>query len=747
MGLFFLEDPVASALQLIRRVMQPQSTDVPHITLRYSDIQIPPSFQAVFSSTQVDRVVLEAPGTFDLAGYEQGLIGTTFLRCGAPRLESIAYKPDFPDSIFHVTLYEGRPSGVAFELLQLLRAYPWNLEYSPGQSVIMSFEAFRGLRSDINGAPGALTTGAADLFQELTGRAPTIAALHSVTADAKLDLIDQIVRRVHSAENVKPLSVVSRQVESKDHLVFHRVHQPQLLSDTDLGIEETAHAKSPEETATVITPPEIAAEVVDQALQHLLPEQTKISLLDPAIGGGVFFATLEAKTSPATKTSLARITSAIGIEKRIQRAGLTQHAFDGSNLRVVVADFLSVKPADIRTKASDESLLPNLLLANPPYMRPSLDSSNAYEVARDQIRDRLGITLSKRANLYIYFMLHADAFLDHGAVAAWVLPGEVLYSDSAEPVRRYLMLQVDLLSVHVYTDAMRFHRKRVSTVVVTYRKGAPSRSGRVHWSQGDSLLTPERERDVDRHTLTTEAKWNSSWILGASTPRAGGVELGALFTVSRGIATGANNIFVVDDEVKESLRLEESCLRVLLPKPRELFGSIIEATSSGLPEGYSPRWLIDSKLPWRELERLAPRLHGYLSEHMSVADLALPKRRSPFYRQEQQLVPPIVFISMTGATRGGDRFILNASLGRALNNYHVVRPNALLSDWMKKSGVKMSDVHRALQDVRAEDLLTIGRLFHRGSVKLEPGDLRRVPLRNSLFLKALSSATDWEGAT
>lgn len=747
LGLFFMGDPVSSGLQLIRRLMQPGSTDVPHITIRHSDVAIPPSFQTALLSTTVDKVTLEGPGTFDLEGFKLGSLETAFVSCRAPRLEAISYKPDFPDSVFHVTLYAGRTSQWAWRLLELLRRFPWNLQYSPGQALLMSFEEFKRIRPQINSSPASLTPAGARLLEELSGHPVSLAGIEALAWETRLAYIADILERVHSAANVRPNNKLPRQLDSDEHLIFHGAHQASLFSDEELGLWEGPHNGTLEETASVITPPEIAAEVARHALQQLPAETASITLLDPAIGGGVFYAALEAQLAGGDPFSDAPALWAVGVEKRVQRARLTQHIFEEGNLSVFVADFLSVSPSDLLADARQPNLLPNLLLANPPYMRPSFDSSNAYDNARSRILDRLGIAVSKQANLYIYFVLYADAFLAEGAVASWVLPGEVLYSDAAQPLRQYLLSMVNLLSVHTYHDAVRFHRRRVSTVVITYRKEQPTATDPVQWSQGDSLLEPSSVAAIERNSLLQGSKWNSGWLTRGQYDPVGGVELGRLFKVTRGIATGANDTFVVTDFEKCQRRLEEEHLRPLLPKPRELTGSVVRGDRSGVPLIGPLRWLIDSSLPWEVLRSEAPHVWQYLAERLSVAERALPSRRKPFYRQEQQDVPPIVFVSMTGSSRGGDRFVLNESRAIALNNYHIVRPNSLFSTWMRERQVTMAAVHQALLEVSPKDLEAVCRTYHKGSVKLEPGDLRRVTLYAPLFTNALRGATTMENYT
>ena len=122
----FLNDNsyIERCLTLIRFISNPQSYSPPHITLRL--------FEGANSKLDyvkdIDVTYLNViePGCFniDVDGKKPPFV--VYLRCESDELERIEYKPDFPFSRLHITLYEGNDVLYANQLFSLLSDRKWN---------------------------------------------------------------------------------------------------------------------------------------------------------------------------------------------------------------------------------------------------------------------------------------------------------------------------------------------------------------------------------------------------------------------------------------------------------------------------------------------------------------------------------------------------------------------------------------------------------------------------------------------
>jgi hypothetical protein len=192
------------------------------------------------------------------------------------------------------------------------------------------------------------------------------------------------------------------------------------------------------------------------------------------------------------------------------------------------------------------------------------------------------------------------------------------------------------------------------------------------------------------------------------------------FTVKRGIATGANATFVIDDSQRASLETRDRWLRPLLPRPRHLATNIIEATAEGTPLVLPRLWLIDTAEGIESIRRSSPTFADYLQDaRRSVGSRTLVRQRNPFYKQEYRDPPPIVVAYMAPAQSRGRRFFRNRSDAVVLNNYLCLYPTGGASD------SEIDELFEALTANEERIVTRYGRPYSTNLVKIEPGDLRR----------------------
>ncbi len=452
------------------------------------------------------------------------------------------------------------------------------------------------------------------------------------------------------------------------------------------------------------TPPDLARDMVGLALPHL---RGPVTLLDPALGTGVFFG------AALAVFGRRRVRRAAGFEIDAATAAKTAALWGDLGLDVHVGDFCrAAPPARAR---------PNLVVCNPPYVRHHHLPASRKRELRERL-SRRKLELSGLAGLYAYFVLLADAWLAPGGVSVWIVPAELLDARYGEAVRGYLAGTVELLRIHRFDPRdVQFADALVTSVVLVFRKADPGRGRCVALTAGGSLATPQRVRRVGRGELDPASRWGPRW--DAPTPRddARGL-LGDLFTVRRGLATGANDYFILSPAEARRRRLPKRFLRPVLPGPRLVSGDTIDAGSEGHP------LLLDCPLPRETVRVRHPALHAYLAEgeRRGLHQRYLPRHRNPWYVQERRPPAPILCTYM-GRRRGGRliRFIRNHSDATATNVYHLLYPRPGLDAGM------LDRVFAGLREVR-DALQTAGRTYGGGLLKVEPGELAALPLPESI---------------
>ena len=301
------------------------------------------------------------------------------------------------------------------------------------------------------------------------------------------------------------------------------------------------------------TPPALAAEMVGLARPHL---KGPVTMLDPAVGTGVFFGAVLAVFG-------RRLGGAAGYEIDRVTAAESRALWGDLGLEVRVGDFcLATPPPDVR---------PNLIVCNPPYVRHHHLSAPRKRELRGRLKEN-GFELSGLAGLYAYFLLLADAWLAPGGVSVWIVPAELLDTRYGEALRAYLSGNVELLRIHRFApDDVQFADALVTSVVLVFRKSAAHRDHAVALTAGGTLKAPSRTVQVSRSELEAATRWSPQWD---SPPRRidTGPCIGDLFVVRRGLATGANDYFILAPDEARRRRLPKRYLRPVLPGPRQVPG-------------------------------------------------------------------------------------------------------------------------------------------------------------------------------
>lgn len=713
--LLYLDDTeVGPSLELLRRISNPTSQSVPHITVRYPIKRLSSEDLSFYDNTDVQDLVIIGAGSFGLHSEEVSErvapAPVVYLRCTSETLESLVYKPDYPSSVFHVTIYEGRDIDFAKRLEAILREYRWGIPLHLKHGSIRKVSIGGGKQHSINEV--SLSTSARMTLRRLT-RDLDAEVLRNLTVEERLRLIRRLCQQINSR------LIEGDKAEVRQ--LMHLAPEPGVaLQQLNLWSEEAVDAKRsehPGRASEISTPPELAFDLVTAALS-LVPTGSPIDFGDPAVGSGIFFAMLRKLIGSR------KIRSAIGVELDPGRAEQTGSSWAGRNLTVATGDFLT---ADLEPTRS-------LLIANPPYVRfQGLDVSQT-SVWRRTLRASMGVTVDGRSDLYVYFVLKAHKWLADNAVAAWLLPGEFMQTNYGAALRRYLANTVELARLHVYSDTnSRFENARVSSVAVLYRKAESSCGDNVCLSRGATIVRPDEARWISSAELASYSKWTAVFGRKPSARASEGVALGELFTVKRGIATGANRQFVLEQEEVDEFRIPRKWRKPVVPKARYLPSNVLETDGDGCPRIPKVLWLIDADSEMSAIKSEAPEFAMLLKEiEPVVMERALVKSRKLFYRQEQQRRARYFckYMANSGSTTRS-RFFLNNSQAVVLNNYLCLYPRGRLGELLEGGLIDPLEVLDMLTQVEEEALRLHGRAYVSGLIKMEPGELGSVVIHDA----------------
>ncbi len=491
-----------------------------------------------------------------------------------------------------------------------------------------------------------------------------------------------------------------------------------LRAEEQVRLDLLKSAAERNEWGQFATPPALAAEMAAYTRELWRGRADKVRFLDPAIGTGSFFSALRKAGKPGW------LASASGIELDSQFADAAVRLWASEGLRVVTGDFTKLQPPPARER-------PNLILTNPPYVRHHhLDPEDKVRL-KTIASEIAGTEVSGLTGLYCYFMILSHHWLADGGIGVWLVPSEFMDVNYGRALQHYLTDQVTLLHVHRFDPRnVQFEDALVSSAIVVYEKRKPPPHHEVKFTYGGSLLKTDISELVPVCALRENRKW-SGFGRDARTVRrrrdGSPTTLAALFTVKRGIATGANDFFILSSSEARRLGISEKFLKPVLPSPRDLSEAIIDADRRGYPRVENPRAVIDTDMPREEVREKCPALWRYLKqgEEQGIPKLYLAGKRTPWYRQEQR--PPAPFLC-TYMGRGGKdkapfRFFWNRSRATATNVYLLLYPTGQLQASLDRDPSLYRTIFDLLRGIESRALLDEGRVYGGGLHKLEPAEL------------------------
>jgi adenine-specific DNA-methyltransferase len=386
------------------------------------------------------------------------------------------------------------------------------------------------------------------------------------------------------------------------------------------------------------------------------------------------------------------------------------------------------------------SLSPSAIVCNPPYTRHHQIPELYKSIVREELENFFGIKISRYSSLFFYFFLRSIQQLESFGRLAYITPSELFEAKYAKCLEKVLLEYVRPRAIIKFNSSLQVFPGADVEAIITLAEGvglAPSEN--IKLVEITNLIDPKTILEVIQSTDESEKTfaWGNVKVLSFSRSnfnvkmlakfsmkglKEGWLPLKDFVTVMRGIATGANSFFLLNDTEAQKARIEKEALVPVIAKARDVVGFVLtHDTIDKLRKQYKPVNLLYIKDEGKLIKW--PHVREYIrkGEEMNINKRVLVQTRKKWFLMEQRKPAPILY---TYLSRKRPRFILNEAQVQALTTFLLIYPKKEIMEnkTLLKAFLAILNSNRFL-----EELKWYARSYGENTIKIEPRELEEVP--------------------
>ncbi len=484
--------------------------------------------------------------------------------------------------------------------------------------------------------------------------------------------------------------------------------------EPEIEYEEITNLEYRKINGQFFTPYIIAVYMVDRLFEK--NNINKKLILDPSSGLGIFQRIVEQKKIKNI------IIESFEIDKKLIEY----------QKKYIDKDIAFLKNEDYLSSIWHENKY-DYIISNPPYLKHINIKNKKY--INNIFNQNCSFEFSITTNYYCYFIIKALYELKSGGRAVFIVPSEFLNSNYGEKVKEYLINEGSIEEVLTFENSEKIFRDAISIpsiIIFTKIKHTHIHFYNFEISVNNKLIV-KNKNTYNIRELKPKKKWKILYQLESKTKRNLNYEKLSKFEqygwMKRGIATGANEFFLLTDEQRKKIGIDEKYLKLCITSANQIPKDklIIEQNDiNELIKNNKKIWLLYlNSYRTGDNEKIDEYINYGISKGYNTK--YLPKNRSKWFCMENGVISDILLGTFS---RDKFRFIKNNSKAFNLTCFHSISIFPLYHKY----------IHFFLAYLNSsigQEILNINSREHgNGMKKLEPNDVKDSFLPNiNFFIK------------
>ncbi len=442
--------------------------------------------------------------------------------------------------------------------------------------------------------------------------------------------------------------------------------------------------------------------IIADFMCDLVYHKSAQSVLDPAVGKGIFLTCLEKKS----------IHSIQGL------------AYDIDNEMINIASGIANKNIEFKNEdylLSEIKNKPDIIICNPPYNKfQEIPNRNKYI---DLFKEKYNFVISGYSNLCIYFLMKSLFELNENGKCAYIIPFEFFNTGYGERIKEFFIQSKFLKEIYIFDSKLSlFDHALTTSCILLFEKKQHEKVEFVLINDIEEIKNKcfKNSKSYYYNELNCKEKWSGYFSFNEKKLYNNLIEFSKIAKVKRGIATGGNAFFTLNKSQIENIGLSSNSLVKCICKSPDVKKLIFQ--ENDFQELY-----LSNKKVYIFNGNSATNEHDFAYINYGVTNNFdkgfLTSHRSPWYSLENKDVAPI-WISVFN--RASLKVVRNETESKNLTTFHGV----YLNDEYNNDRVANILFCYLLTPVSQCILKINKREYGGGLEKFEPNDLNNAQILN-----------------